>query len=59
MAETLEALAELKAEGKVREIGCSDFSAEQLDEAAARGVSALRGALRVGPEPVQPAYKAP
>ena len=35
VAETLEALAELKAEGKVREIGCSDFSAVQLDEAAA------------------------
>lgn len=33
VAETLGALAELVAEGKVREIGCSNFSAAQLDEA--------------------------
>ncbi len=32
-AETLGALAELRAEGKIREIGCSNFSADQLDEA--------------------------
>lgn len=32
VGETLEALAELKAEGKLREIGCSGFSSEQLDE---------------------------
>ena len=41
--ETLGALAELKAEGKIREIGCSNFGAEQLDESAAaaraRGVA--------------------
>ncbi|MEZ5229774.1 MAG: aldo/keto reductase [Acidimicrobiales bacterium] len=30
--ETLGALAELKAEGKIREIGCTAFSADQLDE---------------------------
>lgn len=33
IADTLEALAELVAEGKVREIGCSNFSAAQLREA--------------------------
>ena len=34
IADTLGVLAELRAEGKVREIGCSNFSAEQLDAAA-------------------------
>lgn len=34
IADTLGALAELRAEGKVREIGCSNFTADQLDEAA-------------------------
>jgi aryl-alcohol dehydrogenase-like predicted oxidoreductase len=34
LAETLGALAELRAEGKVREIGCSNFDAGQLDSAA-------------------------
>jgi aryl-alcohol dehydrogenase-like predicted oxidoreductase len=34
LAETLEALDELVREGLVRAIGCSNFSAEQLDEAA-------------------------
>lgn len=40
IAETLGALAELVREGKVREIGCSNFSVEQLREAesAAGGV---------------------
>ena len=42
-AETLGCLAELRAEGKIREIGCSGFSAEQLDRshqaAAAEGVA--------------------
>ena len=37
IGETLGALAELVDEGKVREIGCSNFTAEQLDEAAAAG----------------------
>ncbi len=32
VAETLGTLAELKAEGKIREIGCTAFSADQLDE---------------------------
>lgn len=32
VAETLGALAELKAEGKIREIGCTHFAADQLDE---------------------------
>jgi aryl-alcohol dehydrogenase-like predicted oxidoreductase len=35
VADTLGALDELRNEGKIREIGCSNFSAEQLDEAAA------------------------
>jgi aryl-alcohol dehydrogenase-like predicted oxidoreductase len=35
IAETLDALRELKVAGKVREIGCSNFTAEQLDEARA------------------------
>jgi aryl-alcohol dehydrogenase-like predicted oxidoreductase len=35
VSETLAVLAELVAEGKVREIGCSNFSGEQLIEAAA------------------------
>jgi aryl-alcohol dehydrogenase-like predicted oxidoreductase len=34
IAETLGALDELVREGKVREIGCSNFSASQLEEAA-------------------------
>jgi aryl-alcohol dehydrogenase-like predicted oxidoreductase len=34
IADTLGALAELVAAGKVREIGCSNFSAEQLREAS-------------------------
>lgn len=33
VAETLGALAELRTEGKIREIGCSNFDAAQLDEA--------------------------
>jgi aryl-alcohol dehydrogenase-like predicted oxidoreductase len=33
IAETLSAFAKLVADGKVLEIGCSNFSAEQLDEA--------------------------
>ncbi len=37
IAETLGALGELVAAGKVREIGCSNFSADQLREAAAVG----------------------
>lgn len=34
IADTLGVLAELRAQGKVREIGCSNFTAGQLDEAA-------------------------
>ena len=33
IGETLEALGDLVSAGKVREIGCSDFSAEMMDEA--------------------------
>lgn len=41
VAETLGALAELRNEGKIREIGCSNFEADQLDDqvAAAEGLS--------------------
>jgi aryl-alcohol dehydrogenase-like predicted oxidoreductase len=35
VADTLGVLTELRAEGKIREIGCSNFTAAQLDEAAA------------------------
>jgi aryl-alcohol dehydrogenase-like predicted oxidoreductase len=35
IAETLGALGELVGEGKLREIGCSNFSVDQLDEAVA------------------------
>jgi len=35
VADTLGVLAELRDEGKVREIGCSNFTAAQLDDAAA------------------------
>jgi aryl-alcohol dehydrogenase-like predicted oxidoreductase len=40
----LGALRELQAEGKVKEIGCSNFTAEQLDEAraAAQGTDEFR-----------------
>ena len=37
VTETLGALAELVAEGKVRFVGCSNYSASQLDSAAAVG----------------------
>lgn len=40
IAETLGALADLVREGKVREIGCSNFSAAQLREAAGAAVDA-------------------
>ena len=43
IADTLAALGSLVEQGKVREIGCSNFSAEQLDEAAA---AAAEGGLR-------------
>jgi aryl-alcohol dehydrogenase-like predicted oxidoreductase len=35
IAETIGTLAELVAEGKIREFGCSNFSPQQLEEAAA------------------------
>jgi aryl-alcohol dehydrogenase-like predicted oxidoreductase len=35
IAETIGALGELVAEGKIREFGCSNFNPEQLEEAAA------------------------
>ena len=39
IVETLQALGELRTQGKVREIGCSNFDAEQLEEAAAAAAS--------------------
>jgi aryl-alcohol dehydrogenase-like predicted oxidoreductase len=42
IADTLGALNRLVEEGKVREIGCSNFSAEQLREAAATKTGAAR-----------------
>ena len=44
IAETLDALNELVAEGSVRWIGCSNFDAEQLEQA--EGVSRERGIAR-------------
>lgn len=44
IAETLDALNSLVVEGKVREIGCSNFSGEQMDESTA--ISAERGLAR-------------
>lgn len=46
VAETLGTLAELKAEGKIREIGCTAFSAEQLDE-----VYSVAGSTGLAPYP--------
>jgi aryl-alcohol dehydrogenase-like predicted oxidoreductase len=43
IAETLEALNRLVTAGKVREVGCSNFSASQIDEAA---IAAAERALR-------------
>ena len=40
VAETLGCLAELKTEGKIREIGCTHFSADQLDEVYAEATAA-------------------
>jgi aryl-alcohol dehydrogenase-like predicted oxidoreductase len=40
IADTLGALAALRDEGKVREVGCSNFSADQLHEAARAGAAA-------------------
>ena len=55
IADTLTALDELVRAGKVRAIGCSNFSTEQLAEAdrVARELGA--DALHGSPEPVQPA----
>ena len=38
LSETFEAVTRLVAEGKVRWVGCSNYSEEQLEEAAASGV---------------------
>ena len=53
IADTLGALDELVRAGKVREIGCSNFSVEQLREAEA-AVAAGRRALRQRAERIQP-----
>jgi aryl-alcohol dehydrogenase-like predicted oxidoreductase len=47
IAETLGALNELIAEGKVREIGCSNFSVEQLREAKAAVAPGEKGFVSV------------
>ena len=56
VADTLGAMSDLVDGGKVREIGCSNFSADQLDEASnvaadARAESVRRRAERVQPAP--------
>jgi aryl-alcohol dehydrogenase-like predicted oxidoreductase len=53
IAETLGALGELVEAGMVREIGCSNFSAAQLEEAEAT-VCRRHPPLRQRPERVQP-----
>ncbi len=47
IAETLGALGELVAEGKVREVGCSNFSAAMLEEAAAAVAEGAPGFVSV------------
>jgi aryl-alcohol dehydrogenase-like predicted oxidoreductase len=47
IADTLGALAELVAEGKVREIGCSNFDGAMLEEAAAAVVEGAPGFVSV------------
>ena len=47
ISETLGVLAELVAEGKVREIGCSNFSTALLEEAAAAGGDGAPGFVSV------------
>jgi len=47
IAETLRVLDELVQEGKVREIGCSNFSAAQLREAAAAVAPGAKGFMSV------------
>ncbi len=47
IAETIGALAELVAEGKIREFGCSNFSAAMLEEAAAAAVPGAPGFVSV------------
>ena len=44
--ETLGALDDLVKSGKVREIGCSNFTAEMIDEAARQ--SQTKGLVRFG-----------
>ncbi len=52
IAETIGALGELVAEGKIREFGCSNFSADMLEEAAA-ATPGRRPRVRQRAEPVQ------
>ena len=52
IAETIGALAELVAEGKVREFGCSNFTVAMLEEAAAATPAGERR-IRQRAEPVQ------
>ena len=57
--DTLGALEELRAEGKIREIGCTYFSADELDRRRACRRRDRRAELSVGPEPVQLAHPRP
>jgi aryl-alcohol dehydrogenase-like predicted oxidoreductase len=43
IAETIGALSELVAEGKIREFGCSNFTVDMLEEAAAAAAAAPAG----------------
>ena len=55
IAETLAALDELVGEGLVGAIGCSNFTAAELEEAERHGARAGPGALRHRAERIQPA----
>ena len=54
LEETLGALDELVRAGKVREIGCSNFSAEMIEESARISADERLGAFRERAERVQP-----
>ncbi len=54
--ETLGCLADLRDEGKIREIGCTHFTADGTRRVARRRGRTRPGAVPVGAEPLQPAH---
>jgi aryl-alcohol dehydrogenase-like predicted oxidoreductase len=59
LSETLEALDALVRAGKVREIGCSNFSADQLRDAAAVAKTAAAAKTAGAPKTAGAAHKSP